>query len=189
MNGEDEQEQPAAIQEDTRLPKIGNAIHYEAKDEGLWQTAKVSSRAGKVTGKYASWFNIEDLVTKKTSSIDFKNGIDEWKILENEQLTESVDALTANAIPTEAASTREAKIKEFDNWKSLHVCNEVSDQRQCYRATRWVITEKDSGMKARLVVRGFEEKLEILKKKLEEKLEVLQLLKTPSDYSLLSVPL
>ena len=73
--GEDEEEQPVAIQDDTRLPKIGNVIHYEAKDEGLWQTAKVLSRAGKVTGKYASWFNIEDLVTKKTSSIDFKNGI------------------------------------------------------------------------------------------------------------------
>ena len=127
MNGEDEQEQPAAIQDDTHLLKIGNVIHYKANDEGLWQTAKVLSRAGKVTGKHASWSDTEDLVTKKTSSTDFKNDIDEWKILENEQLTQSGDALMANVIPTEETSTREAKIKELDNWKSFHVYDEVSD--------------------------------------------------------------
>ena len=110
INGEDEQEQPAAIQDDTCLPKIGNVIHYKDKDEGLWQTAKVLSRASKVTVKYASWFNIKDLAANKTSSVYFKNSIDEWKILENEQLTPSRDALMANVIPTEAASTREAKI-------------------------------------------------------------------------------
>ena len=157
MNSEGKQEQPAAIQGNTRLLKIENVIHYKAKDEGLWQTAKVLSRAGKATGKYASCFNTEDLVTRKTSSIDFKNGTDEWKTLQNEQLTQSGDPLMTNIIPTEAASSREAKIKELDNWKSFHVYDEVSDQGQCYLATWWVITEKESGMKARLVVRGFEE--------------------------------
>ena len=141
MNGEDEQEQPAAIQDDTRLLEIGNVIHYKTK-EGLWQTAKILSRAGKVTGKYARWYNTEDLVTKKISSIDFKNGIDGWNISANEQLTQSGDALMANVVPTKEASTREAKIKELDNWKSFHVYNEVSDQGQCYLTTRSVTTEK-----------------------------------------------
>ena len=63
----------------------------------------------------------------------------------------------AIVIPIEAASTREAKIKEHDNWKSFHGCDEVLDQGQCYLTTRWVITEKESGLKVRLVVRGFKE--------------------------------
>ena len=67
----------------------------------------------------------------------------------------------ANVIPTEAASTRQAKIKELDHWTSYNVNDEVSDQGQCYLNTRWVITEKESGMKARLVVRGFKEESDV----------------------------
>ena len=123
--------------------------------------SKSLSRAGKATGKYASWFNTEEFVTKKTSGIEFKNDIDEWKILENEHLTQSGDALMANVIPTEAASIREAKIKELNNWKSFHVYDEVSDQGQCYLTTGCVITEKESCMKAKLVVRDLKEESEV----------------------------
>ena len=41
VNDGDQQEQPAAIQDATRLLKIGNVLQYKAKDESLWQTAKV----------------------------------------------------------------------------------------------------------------------------------------------------
>ena len=60
MNGEDKQQQPAAIKDATRLPKIGNVIQYKAKDEDLWQRANILSSAGKAT-EYASWFNNEDI--------------------------------------------------------------------------------------------------------------------------------
>jgi hypothetical protein len=56
----------------------------------------------------------------------------------------------------------EAKINELDNWKSFEVMDEVKDLGQKTISTRWVISEKEISeqakiVKARLVVRGFEE--------------------------------
>ena len=72
MKSEDEQEQPAVIQDATYLLQIGNVIQYKPKNEDLWQTEKDLSRADKSTVKHSSWFNIEDFVTKKISSIDLR---------------------------------------------------------------------------------------------------------------------
>ena len=56
----------------------------------------------------------------------------------------------------------EAKLSELDNWKSFEVMDEVKDLGQKTISTRWVISEKEISeqakiVKARLVVRGFEE--------------------------------
>ena len=87
--------------------------------------------------------SIMRILLKRTNSIDFKNGVGEWKILENEHLSQSDDTLMANKIPLEAARTRETKIKEPDNWKSFHVYEEVSDQGQCSLTTKWVISKRE----------------------------------------------
>ena len=54
-----------------------------------------------------------------------------------------------------------AKENEIDNWKNFNVFTEVEDKGQKTISTRWVITQKtideDNHVKARLVVRGFEE--------------------------------
>ena len=56
----------------------------------------------------------------------------------------------------------EAKVNELNNWKLFEVMDEVEDLGQKTISTRWVISEKESAeqskiVKARLVVRGFEE--------------------------------
>ena len=55
----------------------------------------------------------------------------------------------------------QAKEKEIDNWKTFNVFNEVPDRGQKTISTKWVITKKvnegEEIVKARLVVRGFEE--------------------------------
>ena len=55
----------------------------------------------------------------------------------------------------------EAKEKELDNWNKFNVFKEVQDVGQKTISTRWVITQKeqenDKYIKARLVVKGFQE--------------------------------
>ena len=61
----------------------------------------------------------------------------------------------------------EAKEKEINNWIANDVFNSVENEGQRYMSVRWVVTEKVKGItyiKARLVVRGFEENTSDLKK-------------------------
>ena len=55
------------------------------------------------------------------------------------------------------ACVTQAKLVELDSWKQFDVYEVVPNQGQDTISTRWVITQKESGTKARLVVRGFEE--------------------------------
>ena len=62
----------------------------------------------------------------------------------------------------------EAKQEEMENWIANDVFDSVDNEGQRYMSVRWVITEKVKGgityIKARLVVRGFEENTSDLKK-------------------------
>ena len=51
----------------------------------------------------------------------------------------------------------QAKHVELRKLKDFDVYDEVEDVGQPCISTKWVITRKDDGMKARLVARGFEE--------------------------------
>ena len=56
----------------------------------------------------------------------------------------------------------EAKRRELNNWKNFEVIDEIEDNSQKCISTRWVIVESkyqdgSIGVKAKLVVRGFEE--------------------------------
>ena len=61
-----------------------------------------------------------------------------------------------------------AKQEEMENWIANDVFDSVDNEGQRYMSVRWVITEKVKGgityIKARLVVRGFEENTSDLKK-------------------------
>ena len=50
-----------------------------------------------------------------------------------------------------------AKIEELQKLRDFDTYEEVADEGQPTVSTRWVITEKEGKMKARLVARGFEE--------------------------------
>ena len=69
------------------------------------------------------------------------------------------DNLTFNVGMSKESNTkiREAKELEIKKFGEFEVYKEVKDTGQSVVSSRWIITEKDSKVKARLVARGFEE--------------------------------
>ena len=153
--------QTNSIRNVNEIPKIGNVIQYKLFNNiEHWNTAKVISRGGKSSGKYANWLNVEDVSSGEKACLDFSESIVEWKLGD---MTESTEEDTINTLITsvdEKQLIKEAKIKELDNWNKFNVYDEVADSGLSTISTRWVITKKES-VKARLVVRGFEEQSEI----------------------------
>ena len=133
-------------------PSIGQRIEFVDLD-GQTKIAKVSSRAGKSTGKYKFCYNIET-PSGENKWLDLFRDVQKWKPLPDEN-----DVL----ITYENNKVTEAKKKELDNWQSKKVYEEVEDKDQRTVSLRWVITEKmDNNLsiiKARLVARGFEENM------------------------------
>lgn len=135
--------------------KTGDKIQYKIDNE--WKNAEITSRAGKATGKYVNWYNVKDS-DGDTKSIDLEKL--EWKpFSENEIIIEESDSSVVFSVKSDdnvseivkAQQTELEKLTEFDTYE------EVQDNGQNALSTRWVITNKDSKVKARLVVRGFEE--------------------------------
>ena len=131
--------------------KAGVSIEFREADD-VWQSGKVVGRAGKKGGRYSDWYNVK--VGEEVKSIDFKEGVKEWRMVE---LEPSMDILIAH---TSTEDVHLAKMTELKNWQEFNVYDEVPYIGQKVLSTRWVITEKGSSYKARLVVRGFEECLE-----------------------------
>ena len=102
-----------------------------------------------------SYLNIHDKGEDQPKGIFFDRDIDEWKPIED--VSVALTSVATNPVHT-------AKCKELENWKSFNVHEEIPGEGQSAINTRWVVTEKSSDgkkiVKARLVVRGFEENLE-----------------------------
>ena len=61
------------------MPKKGDIIDYIPVDQENWKRATILGRAGKATGGNKYWLNIENNEDKKQFSIDWQNGVKEWK--------------------------------------------------------------------------------------------------------------
>ena len=160
------------------IPKIGQKVKFLLNETGEWHTATVHSRAGKATGKYCDWRNIE-YEDGRIASIDWKNQVQSWSTEDgNEDSTVQgsvhQDTVTEKEFGDvlvvcgegEDIECREAKAKELSNWRDFGVYREVPNAGQKALSVRWVMTKKtnidgDSKIKARLVARGFEESEEI----------------------------
>ena len=152
---------------ETRLQKndvsVGDTVKLvkEGK-ENEWETCTVTEK-GKRPGRKDHWVKLmttqdeEKLIDctktamyKADASIDAEPGDDH----------EECYVVT---IPTSRHSEDvviKAKVIELTNWKQREVYDEIKDCDQNVITTTWVITEKPStelGVKARLVVRGFQE--------------------------------
>ncbi|CAG2191491.1 unnamed protein product [Mytilus edulis] len=94
--------------------------------------------------------------------IDFAKDVQEWR---TEQDVDEVNAVVVPQSRHNENQVKHAKQLEMDNWKSFKVYDEIPYSGQKLMSTRWVITEKEMNgerkVKARLVVRGFEEKYEV----------------------------
>ena len=134
-------------------PKIGQRIEF-VDQEGERNVAQVVSRAGKAGGLYGHAFNIK-YSSGRTEWIDLSRNVEKWRVV-----PDSAEVLLAYDSDEIAA----AKNSEYENWKKNEVFDEVNDQWQSNISLKWVITEKIKEntpfVKARLVARGFEEKLD-----------------------------
>ena len=147
------------------LPSKGDRIRY-CPYGCEWIEATVLGRGGKATGKNRYYFNVQNEIDGSKVGVDLQHTEYE-KIHEKETLSEYDDEdETANCSIAMTSKITQAKEKELDNWKAFEVYTEIEDRGQSTLSTRWVITEKilpegTKGIKARLVVRGFEEEQHI----------------------------
>lgn len=136
--------------------KTGQTITFIKQDGGGLQRAKVLGRAGKASGKYKHWFNLQHI--EPDGSDGQKESVDMSCV--NNLNIESIDSET-DVLITKDISFDAAKQDEIMNWNKNNVFEEVEDAGQKCVSTRWVCSLKETPCgivpKARLVARGFEE--------------------------------
>ena len=156
--------------------KANEDISFQNKD-GQHFTAKVLSRAGKATGQYPNWYNIQykspESHAGQIDNVDISN-IDNLRISNNstkEQTTQiqnnGINSTIDEVFELQHESFDEAKSIELQSWKSHGVYQEVPHTNQKCISVRWVCTMKttENGIipKARLVARGYEEQTDVQK--------------------------
>lgn len=147
------------------IPKIGQRVRFLPKESDEWQTVKMHSRAGKSTGKYCDWRNIER-EDGSVSALDWNKDVEKWVPLPDEDKVQEPSEIVMACENPENKELERAKQEELRNWKNFDVFKEVANSGQKALSVRWVVNEKGStdgkkNFKARLVARGFEEKEEV----------------------------
>jgi transposase InsO family protein/ribonuclease HI len=146
--------------------KVNDYIMYRERDTDSWNSGKIVSRAGKVSGRNAAWFNIEtdtdrfSVNLEKMDVVKLSESRFDTDIEENEAHTEVLVVDQDNMVHEvkKCEKTEQAKIEEIQKLKDFGTFSVVEDMGQERISTRWVITVKEDGKKkARLVARGFEE--------------------------------
>ena len=144
-----------------RQIKVKDEIMYRERDTDPWNSGKIVSRAGKVSGKNASWFNIETDTDRFSVNLEKMDVVKlSENVEENENHTEVLVVDRDNMVyeVKKCEKTEQAKIEEIQKLKEFETFSVVEDTGQERISTRWVITIKEDGrIKARLVARGFEE--------------------------------
>ena len=139
-----------AIQRSKQKLKVNDIIQYKLKNANDWIKATVIGRAGKATGRNKNWYNIREDSSEETKSVNLDEV--EWESINDQASINLVSKQEQGC-----TGTFEAKVAELQKLKQFDMYEEVKNCGQYTLSTRWVITKKDEKMKARLVVRGFEE--------------------------------
>ena len=117
----------------------------------------VLSRQPKHTSKFRSWLNVRKEGDEKPFSVNWDDVVD-WEVLpEPEQL------VLFSASEEMSQRVIDAKEKEVENLRDNDVFESVEYRSQSLISCKWVFTEKikngEKVVKARLVARGFEERM------------------------------
>ena len=136
------------------LPRKHQCVDIKTNQHPDWRRLQVLGRGGKASGKHRNWINVRDINTGEEDCIDWKNGVLDWKhVEENIFLTSSEKLGYENAMQV-----------ELDKWQKMNVYQIIDNEGQPYISVRWVLSEKlvdgDKVKKARLVARGYEEDTE-----------------------------
>lgn len=145
----------AAASEDTKTKTSlvkDDKITFRESDSDEWHTATIVRRAGKATGQYKDWYNIKLLDSGHQMSINLNDV--QWKVCDN---IESVNVVMIPQQRHDDADCFEAKQQELEKLKNFDTYETVEYCAQPLISVRWVISQKGSDVKARLVARGFEE--------------------------------
>ena len=144
--------------------KKNDMIRY--KEDGKWVEAKLISRAGKVGGKYESWWNIKNLETGHEQAEDLDTKLFVERIV-SDGVTNQENVVYVVQIPRyrhHEKACKDAKLKEIASWDDFEVYEEAVDDGQTRLDTHWVLTEKQVKgkliIKARLTIRGDQEETE-----------------------------
>ena len=139
------------------LLRRNDRIRFKEADQ--WIDATVIGR-GKCTGKYKNWFNVRRSDGKEDHSVDLE--ATDYQMIEVPEIEQAMIV----TIPKEEQSTPEcilAKEVELQKLKDFKTYELVKDHGQEKISTTWVVNNKGSEVRARLVARGFEETDEIPK--------------------------
>ena len=125
--------------------------------------AKILSRAGKASGKYANTYNVEysNPAGKcgETEYVDFDR-MNEFELV-SENIDADIDVLITTSNKPDDITYNDAKKAELQSWDDNNVYSCVKNTGQRCISTRWVNTLKNNNgiitPKSRLVVRGYEE--------------------------------
>ena len=139
-----------SIQRNKHKLEVNDIIQYKLKNAYDWIKASVIGRAGTATGRNKNWYNIREDSSEETKSLNLDEV--EWELINDQASINLVSKQEQGC-----TGTIEAKVAELQKLKQLNTYEEVKNCGQYTLSTRWVITKKDEKMKARLVVRGFEE--------------------------------
>ena len=171
----------------TNILKPGAEIKFKATPDDDWQICSILSRSGTVRGKYPNEWNVRlndiiqqidfdrdvliaepytsnennDVPVQNTTTNLFFSSIPVQHMKDNEFDTEfAISRIFSSEVED---MTREAKLKELDEWKVKEVYEEVErDEKLPLMSLKWVVKPKlidgVQKMKARLVARGDLEK-------------------------------
>ena len=148
---------PEPIHEQERIPsdeseqvdlKAEDEIQYKLENED-WIEAVILGRAGKAKGKHKNWYNVRDSQSKEERSLDLGRLC--WKKIDR---TENIYISAEKDCDDRVFLAKQCELEKLRNFATYE---EVEDIGQKKLSTRWVITEKENQVKARLVARGFEE--------------------------------
>ncbi|PIK34738.1 hypothetical protein BSL78_28434 [Apostichopus japonicus] len=152
------------------IPNVNTKIKYGLQEDDEWTQATVMGKGGKATGRNKHYVNVQREEDEQKVGIHLDKV--EFEVIKNAgsdaHVSSSADANIV-FIPVSHHGDNEvvqAKHQELQNWQDFKVYTEVQDHGQKKLSTRWVVTEKtlpngEKGVKARLVVRGFEEEQQI----------------------------
>ena len=146
--------------------KKNDVIRFKGIDD-VWVEAQLISRAGKVGGKYDSWWNLKNLQTGHEQAEDLESKAEITRIDNGEDNREEVYVVEIPRYRHHESICKDAKEIELLKWDEYKVYEEVEDKGQTRLGTNWVLVEKVvqiPEVKARLTIRGDQEETEGVRK-------------------------
>ena len=113
--------------------KVNDRIQYRERNDDEWINARVIGRAGKVTGKYKDWYNVQDDGSNEHRSIDVSQYI--WKKVTNidDNNKNNVHVVTCKVKDNEIELAKETELKKLYQFNTYE---EVTNNGQSTLTTR-----------------------------------------------------